>query len=157
MRIPPRLYTILGISGGFFIIDRFLKWATLHIWSQPNLVNNYFGWEPFLNPGIAFGIPIPNKIVILITFPILGILLSSAWTQVKKIALQPLSFKDPSFQSLFGFILIFFGALSNLIDRIAIQHTVDYLLIFTGIVNLADALIVAGFALYFYSSLKNKS
>lgn len=154
MRISPRLYTILTISGGFFVIDRFLKWAALHIWSQSNLVNTYFGWKPFLNPGIAFGIPIPNKLVILITFPILGILLSSGWSQLKKLALKPLSFREPSLQSLLGLVLIFFGALSNLIDRIAIQHTVDYLLIFTGIINLADVLIVTGFVLYFYSSLK---
>ena len=41
------------------------------------------------------------------------------------------------------------GALSNLIDRIVYGHTVDYVLIFTGVINLADVMIVGGFVVYF--------
>jgi len=46
------------------------------------------------------------------------------------------------------------GALSNLIDRVVYGHTVDYILIFTGIINLADVLIVVGIVGYVYYSRK---
>ena len=48
-----------------------------------------------------------------------------------------------------GYALIFFGALSNLFDRLLYHHTVDYLLIFTAVINLADVMIVGGFVIYF--------
>jgi lipoprotein signal peptidase len=131
--------------GGFFIIDRFLKWATLHIWSQPNLVNNYFGWEPFLNPGIAFGLPIPNPLIITLTFPIIilvGMLLFRSFHEQR------------SALHVFGLVLVFFGAFSNLLDRFFYHYTIDYFLLFRSVFNLADIWIVAGFVLYFLQEKK---
>ena len=50
--------------------------------------------------------------------------------------------------------LIFAGALSNFFDRVFIRATVDYFLLLTGIINLADVLIVVGFVLYLYNNFR---
>ena len=51
-------------------------------------------------------------------------------------------------------MLVFTGALSNLIDRMVYGYTVDYFLILTGVINLADVMIVAGFVIYFVDRKK---
>ena len=50
------------------------------------------------------------------------------------------------------YALIFFGALSNLIDRVMYSHTVDYFLILTAVINIADVMIAMGFVVYFVYS-----
>ena len=45
---------------------------------------------------------------------------------------------------LLSLILIISGALSNFIDRILFGATIDYIRIFTGVINLADVMIVVG-------------
>lgn len=140
---------LISVSGVFLILDRFLKWQALHGWSAPRLVHKWFGWQPFLNPGVAFGIPLPSWLIILLTVPIIILLIY----HVVRIRYQ-------ANESKLGYVLcnmcyafIIAGALSNLIDRIIYGKTVDYILIFTGVINAADVLIVFGFLLYLlYSS-----
>jgi lipoprotein signal peptidase len=144
MKARPSLFIA---SGGFFIfLDQFLKWQALHSWSEPRLLNTFLGWDPFLNPGIAFGIPVPTSLVIAITALILlGItfLLVRRW---KSYGERPLM--------LLALILLFAGALSNAIDRIVYRHTIDYCRIFFSIFNVADVLIITGFMLYFFQTQK---
>jgi len=136
-----RVYLLIFLITGLFflMLDQWLKWQSLHNWSQAQLLNKFLGWQPHLNPGIAFGLPLPNWITVLFTLTVLVILIYFIKTRIlKTIGCELLAVN-----------LVIIGALSNLIDRLIYQHTVDYLLILTGIINLADALIVIGFLLFF--------
>jgi len=132
---------ILIIASGLFLLDRILKWLSLHD-SAPYLINKWLGWQPFLNTGIAFGIPVPNILTVFLSILILGVVfyLIIAGTNRNTV-------------NFFALILIFAGALSNLIDRIWIANTVDYFLTFTSLFNLADVFIVGGFVLYLYQQI----
>ena len=137
-------HVIIILSGGvLFCFDRWLKWQTLHAWSTKNLITAWFGWYPFPNPGIAFGIPIPDWGQIILTIPVLIVLI---YFLLKNIRGQ-----NSQFLKTLAFTCIIFGALSYLIDRILYHFTVDYLLIYTSIINVADSMIVIGFILYFVS------
>lgn len=131
---------IVLLCGLFFIVDRFLKWQALHEWHNDYLLNKFFGWHPFLNPGVAFGIPVPNWVTVVSTALILILILFLFFRfQTSDVGYQMSDLSLP---------LVFFGALSNFIDRVWYGHTVDYFLILTGVINLADAMIVVGFVVY---------
>lgn len=124
----------LVISGFFFVLDQISKHiARTNPTDTFHIVKNFFGWEYFGNPGIAFSLPFPNTLLIIGTPIILLLLL--AYLGKKK----PLT--DRTF---FAASLIFFGAISNLIDRILFELTVDYLRIFTSVINIADLMIILG-------------
>ncbi len=156
MKPQARRLLVIVIGGLFFIFDRWLKWQALHEWGNDYLLNRFFGWHPFLNPGAAFGIPVPNRIIILFTLPIIIIFLFSIR---RSLGVRRKEQGESESQTIFRasafhlspltLSLVFVGALSNLIDRLLYGHTVDYVLIFTGVINFADAMIVAGFVVYF--------
>jgi len=126
------IYTLM--SGLFLLIDQLLKFLArtnpdfnLYIWKP------WLGWEYFANPGIAFSLPVPNWLVLLVT-PIILILFIALILKSKK--------KNNLFY--FSIFLIVTGAISNFIDRILFSATIDYIRILTGIINLADVMIVIG-------------
>ena len=142
------MVTVL-LGGVFLLLDQLLKYLALHSF---NLEHTYFGvigWKPFLNPGVAFSLPVPQVIILLFTLPVLlllAFLIYQSFVQPGK--------NSPGLN--LALSLVFFGALSNLIDRLLYQHTVDYILIFTAVLNLADVMIVAGFLIYLLLSTHKK-
>lgn len=138
------------LSGVFLFLDRFLKWQAFHSWSRPQSVNSVLGWEPFLNDGIAFGIVLPTYLILILSLFIIGIV---CYLFYRHFTLK--NRQTRLFQGI-GLALILTGAVSNLIDRVLYQHTIDYLRIFTGVINIADCLIIVGFVLYF-CTLKNEN
>src|SRR3989338_7946950 len=140
--------TLIVMTCGFFLLaDQFLKWQALHGWREPALLHRFFGWSPFLNPGIAFGLPVPNWLVISLSIPIIGLIFYLSWKM----------YDGGELRQAWAFALIFTGALSNFIDRVTYQNTVDYLRLFTGVINLADVLIVVGFAMYLIKQENKKA
>lgn len=145
---------ILAAGGCLFALDRFLKYQALHQWTDYHLWKNLIGWSPFLNPGIAFSLPIPAVATACLTAPILIIVM---WA-LGRVLLNKSPF--PSFIPLpmpknrnvacTLLTLLAIGAASNLIDRLIFGHVIDYLRFATGIINLADAYIAAGFILYLW-------
>ena len=119
-------------------------------WDRPELIGKYFGWEPFFNKGIAFGIVMPKIIVVMLTLFIIASVVYFYILNEK----TPADTKDSRLKT--GLMLILIGALSNLADRLIYDHTIDYFRLFTSVINLADIFIVVGFVLYF-SSLKQES
>jgi len=128
--------SLLFLAGGFFILlDLVLKQMALLVWTNPIFIFNHIGWAPILNPGIAFSIQLPNLVIIILTLFILGFF-SYLTVQTKdKIARL-------------GLTLTIFGAISNLLDRIFYQNTVDYLQVYISVFNIADILIVTGIGIY---------
>lgn len=139
-----RLYFLL--SGFLFTLDQILKYfaqnnQTFHFY----IIKPWLGWEYFPNLGIAFGLPIP-QIIILILTPIILLTLGFWWSKNKH--------KTNIFY--LGICLVFAGAISNLIDRIVFSITIDYFRVFTSVMNLADIIIVVGAILLLSKATKNK-
>ena len=127
--------------GGFFLfcLDQTIKFLSLHTFTNNHLILKILGWNPFQNNGIAFSLPLSSAITILFTVPIIVII---AYFLTKYF------FYPTKLNFFIGLTLIFWGALSNLVDRIFYQATIDYFLIGTGVINIADILIVTGFVFY---------
>jgi signal peptidase II len=125
-------------SGGFlFLADRLLKYLSTDIFTQPALCSDFFGWLPSVNRGIAFSIPIPT---------VLTIALSVFFV----VALIWLYRREESALSRVFILFILLGAASNIIDRAVFGHTLDYCLMITAIINIADIMIVGGVAGYLF-------
>ncbi len=149
--ISPRFS--LGLGGILFVADRLFKYAAVQTVAAQTVHSPSFGWSPFLNPGVAFGIPLPQTVVILFSVPIIGLLLYLAAKQLPSAARS-----DQNNLPFPALILIIAGALSNLIDRLLYAHTVDYWQMYTAVINLADIQIAGGFMLYFWQlHAKNSS
>jgi len=136
----------LLLSGFFFALDQILKYVA-HTGSTPPLylIRPWLGWEYFGNLGIAFSIPFPNILLIIGTPVVLLLLLSYVGKKATIV----------TDQVFFGASLIFFGAISNLIDRILFALTIDYIRIVTSVINIADCMIVIGTILLLVRSTKN--
>ncbi len=124
----------LVISGFFFVLDQVLKFiARTNPTDRYHLIENVLGWEYLGNPGIAFSLPFPNTVLVIGT-PIILILLIAYVGKKKHV----------SKRMFLGANLIFFGAISNLIDRLLFEITVDYIRIVTSVINIADIMIIVG-------------
>lgn len=135
---------LYSIGGCFFIIfDQYLKWLVQRTYPIP-LIPPLVSWEYFENTGVAFSIPIPHTIAALLT-PIFLIGLFSFFLQ-----------RSHSELALIGGVLLFCGAISNYIDRILHGFTIDYLRIYTSVINTADVLIVLGVFLFLWGEKKER-
>ena len=132
------------LSGGFFlIIDQTLKYyARSYPQFSYYLIEPWLGWEFYQNPGIAFGISFPTKLLIIIT-PIILILFIFLFLNSKE---------KINYFAIFG--LLTTGAISNFIDRVLFGVTIDYLRIYTSLLNLADILIVISLIILIFNQLK---
>lgn len=131
--VKPYIIPIV-FSGVFLFFDQLFKYFartypdyTYYLW-QP-----WLGWEYFPNYGIAFSLPFPNTLLIILT-PIIILVLFFFLAKQKK----------PALFVILGISMIIAGAISNLIDRILFSSTTDYLRLFTGVINIADIIIVSG-------------
>lgn len=117
------------------ITDQSIKWISRHLLSPEGvfLIPGYLGLEPYQNPGIAFGIPVPHIILTLGTVILTAIF--AIWG-IKK--------------QRFAALLVATGGLSNAVDRILFGVTFDYIRIGPlSLVNLADTMIAIGLVLLF--------
>jgi len=145
MNSRAHLLLITIVSGFFLFLDQLLKYLSLRSWTDIYLLNHFLGWQPSLNDGIAFSLPMPLMLSIFLTIPIIAIIL------------YLFNKHSDQFPLNFALLLILSGALSNLFDRIVYNHTVDYFLILTAVINIADVMIVSGFAIYLLSKKKETS
>lgn len=135
----------LFLAGGFFLLaDRVLKYFALHYWPDQNLLTGWLGWSPWQNSGAIFSLPFSGQWVGIISIPlVIGIFILFI-RQHQNYHLQT------------ALYLVLLGAVSNLADRLIYRGTIDYFLIFTGIINLADILIIAGAGWFMYFSYYKK-
>ncbi len=148
---PKKVRWIILITNGLFLLtDQILKWQAVHHWTQTNLIFPYFGWQVFLNKGVAFSLPLSNTLTILITLPMIGL--------IGYLLFHELTKKEfPSPNILLAWSMIFVGAISNLLDRVVYSQVVDYFIIGTAVINISDMLIVGGLVLYLLSLRAKRS
>ncbi len=139
---------IITMSGLFLLLDRVLKWETIYSWTEPSLVNRYFGWQPFANKGVAFSFPVPVAATIFITIPIILLIIYLFLIEYRK--------PNPNSTLMLAWSLVLCGALSNFIDRIKYSYVIDYILLGTALINLADVLIVFGLGIYMLELFRSK-
>ncbi|MEK7213453.1 MAG: signal peptidase II [Patescibacteria group bacterium] len=142
MSTKARWFIVFTASGLFLLLDQFLKSQAINAWTAPKYLFSFFGWYPYFNPGIGFGLPVPQGFIIILTIIILALIAYHLYKQIKSDG------QTKSFIIQYSLFSILTGAVSNLIDRLTYHHTVDYIFAFTGYINLADILIVAGFVVY---------
>lgn len=141
---PKKVRWIVLITSGLFLLtDQILKWQAWHNWTSPHLIFPYFGWQLFLNPGVAFGLPLSNTLTVIITLPMIGLIGYLFFNELKK--------NPPTPNLLLAWSMVFAGAISNLIDRIIYSQVVDYFLVGTAVINIGDALIVGGLIIYLFN------
>jgi lipoprotein signal peptidase len=146
MRFPfSHTLTALLIGGAVFVIDRYAKWLA-HSSEQASvyLIKPWLGFEYFANPGAAFGFPFPPLLAFVVT-PFL-VLLFFVWVQ--KNMIRP--------WSTYALTFFFVGAVSNYIDRVVYEITIDYLRIATSIINLADIAVLVGIGFVFFAPKKKE-
>ncbi|MEK7073657.1 MAG: signal peptidase II, partial [Patescibacteria group bacterium] len=115
-------------------VDQVIKWYSQHLLPIQGvfLIPGLLGLEPFINPGIAFGIPVPG---VLLTVGTTALAIGFGILGVRKAHL--------------GALLVAAGGLSNAIDRIFFGVTFDYLRVGPwSLVNLADGMIIVGLLLF---------
>lgn len=137
MNFNKKISTVIIFSVGFFILDRILKQLFLGFLRTDSweFLSGWFSLGFYKNYGIAFGILLPQPLIIVlsvlilvfITWLIIGILIK------KELMLAV------------ALIFILAGAVSNLWDRIVYGFVIDYFN-FSGLTvfNLADCLISMG-------------
>ncbi|MCH8049487.1 signal peptidase II [Patescibacteria group bacterium] len=98
------------------------------------------GFALHKNPGIAFDIPIPLTVIIVLTVVITALLARYA---VRSWISRP--------ERSFAAVIIVIGAAGNMIDRIINGFTTDYIILFRrSAINLSDILIILGTILILY-------
>lgn len=135
-----------------FILDRLVKyWAMNRLPEEGIFIFEKFGGVGLQfskNPGIAFGIPLPQVLVYLLfifCFLALMYLIIQSYKKKNQVLFLTLS-------------IILLGALSNLIDRMVYGYVVDYInILIWPVFNIADVMIVGGVCGWlFYEWRKDK-
>ena len=102
----------------------------------------------FINKQFAFSLPLPVFLMYAIYFAVLTGLVYYAAKH----------YRDFSAAERWAFVLIFAGALSNVVERIALGYVRDFIYIifyhWVGVYNLADGYIIAGIILLLLRSTR---
>ena len=135
------------------MLDQITKfWITLHIplHYSVSVVEEYFNLTHIRNPGVAFGLFARNeyeyKVIFFVAISIIAI-----------IAILTIFHQSPENKRAvrFGLILIFSGAVGNLIDRILYGEVIDFIdFFYEGFhwpaFNIADSCITIGVSFMIY-------
>jgi len=124
----------------FFLLDRYFKIIALQKISTPSggdffIIPQFFKFTFFANYSGAFSLPINGIFITIASAIIIFFLIIFAWR----------AFVARHWLFLNGLLLIIFGAVSNLFDRVVYQFVIDCFHIWPmSYFNLADVMIGAG-------------
>lgn len=124
------------LAVGVFLCDRMCKFIAVAYPGPYYVLSPYIGFELYQNPGVAFSVPIAASVMVWLS----PLLLFFLWYLFLRLPQGTLA--------RFGFALIMTGAVSNYIDRMMVGYTIDYIRVFTAVLNLADVAIVVGVLLW---------
>jgi len=135
-----------------FLLDRWLKnWALTELYNQKiNIIKKIFSLELFQNENVAFSLYLPPAVILFLVITIIsGLTFSLVFRFIKR--RERADFMD------IGMLLIIFGAVSNLVDRLRFGFVIDYFnLVYWPVFNLADIMISGGVIILAVSIWKNK-
>ncbi len=136
---------IISISVLVFI-DQVSKILARNFFDPPlQILNNFFQLKLVSNEGIAFSMPFSKIPLIALTIAVLIFLIIY------------LTHKKTSLNEQFAIILIFSGAVGNLIDRLVSGAVTDFLSFWTfPIFNFADIFITVGVVVFFMTEFRGK-
>ncbi len=120
-----------------FVIDRLTKSLAMAAVSDKIVVviPDVLQFELVYNKNIIGLLALPRVAIVAIVITFLSVLVWSAWV----------SYRDGRVQELFGFLLMMFGALSNVFDRLVFGGVIDFINVASrSIFNIADVMIVLG-------------
>lgn len=131
------------------LVDRLIKYLSMYKLPAEGV---YFIYKPipvfikfFKNPFIAFSIPVPLFVIILLS---MAILLFILFFLVK-------NYQTNHWLANFSLLLIAGGAISNFIDRIVFNFVIDYMHISVlPVFNLADIMIMLGVIIFLIKNNK---
>lgn len=138
MRLLKNKYFLFAVIFFTFILDRLFKYLVLNK-EGFSVIKNFLSIGYFPNWGIALSLPVSRFVIYPLVILILFIVFYFLF----------ISFNKKDYPLIWSTALIFFGALSNLIDRFRFGHVVDYVN-FTGVFpvfNLADLMVLTGVCL----------
>jgi signal peptidase II len=137
MNFNKKISAVIVFSVGFFILDRLLKQLFLGFLRTDSweFLSGWFSLGFYKNYGIAFGLLLPQPLIICLSALILVFI---AWLIIGILIKKELMLAV-------ALIFILAGAVSNLWDRIVYGFVIDYFN-FSGLTvfNLADCLISMG-------------
>jgi signal peptidase II len=137
------------IAFFLFLLERLTKFFALHYLGEGfSCCHNFFGLEIFYNPGVAFGLPLPTIISLIVSLVIILCLIAILFK--KRAELSKLS--------LFAGELVVIGASSNLLDKIYYRQIIDFIILGKWpVFNLADCFIVIGILLIIIKETRTPS
>jgi signal peptidase II len=145
-----KLIALILITIGLLALESFIKYYLI-LNKIPKMGFYFFNFLQigyFPNYNLAFGLPMPN-ILIIISVIIILIFLCYLWWQNLIIGKS---------WNVLAVSLIIIGALSNLLDRLFFGYVIDYLNIFIWpVFNMADALIVIGVGVIIIETIKSSA
>jgi len=147
MKSYQKLIVLLSLGICLFSLESYIKYFLIlnKVPKQGFYFFNILQIALFPNQNIAFSLPLPQILTIVIVIVILMVL-SYIWVQ---------SLLKNNLWGLTASSLIILGALSNLLDRLLFGFVIDYINIFIWpVFNLADIMIVAGIIIYILSEFK---
>lgn len=130
------MFAAIGFTG--FLIDRVLKYLVLSMEaSQIRLLGDWARFSLYMNDQMALSIPVSVEVTRLIA---LVVFLTIGYLAIRTARTSP--------RECGAFLLVLFGAFSNLIDRFLYGYVVDYLDFFgKSMLNLGDVFISVGLLL----------
>ncbi len=130
----------------FFVFDRYFKFLSTRITEDFSLIKDVLFFSFYKNKNISFSIYIADSATVsfLVFFILIFIFIYLIYLLKKK-----------DFLIFFCWLAIFFGALSNFLDRLLHSYVIDYIKLrgFT-VFNLADVLIFLGCFFVLFLSIK---
>ena len=147
--VSAHIYWLLGVVALIVFGDEWLKYQSLQrLPDEGSLVDpGVVEFAIHRNWGIAFNIPFQMGLVILFSV-VIGLFLLHIAFQNRE--------RHPDIT--FATIMIVFGAMGNLFDRIVYSFTVDYIILFgRSAINISDIVIVSGVILLLLSSRRTKT
>lgn len=133
MRSANKHILMILTAGAVFVLDQLIKKRLIAAQFEWQATWQWLSIRISTNEGIAFSLPFPQILLIAISLVILAVALGWWAKQSRKTTAIALALG-----------LFIGGALGNLLDRLLREGVTDYLNIFTGSFNLADAAIIIG-------------
>lgn len=139
-------FVLIIINLFLFIADRLTKYLIIKTPLEGIFLTKNIGIKLYLNEGLAFSLPLPNTINIILAAVIIIILIGFL-----------IKYFQVNHYFFFAIALIIIGASSNLIDRVRFGAVIDFLsFYFWPAFNLADCYIIIG-VIFFVFTLKHYS